>query len=315
MPISNYPYGFLAGINVRGMPILNTYSGNVYWVHSGTGSNGNNGQFNQPMATINGALSIATASNGDIILVKPGHAETIADATTVNLNKAGVAIIGLGVGSLRPILTFSAVASNIPVTAANVTVQNMICYGTRATAFTTSAFTTTGTALSPDLLLDTIEFRDSSATTGFLAGYTTNSTANSWDGFTMTNCKFYGLGTLTRTAVVSTVACDRLTLTDNFGQSLQTTVAMLMTTAATNNTNCNIARNKFQGAHTSSTLACGISGTGTAWSGIAENNYFFSLASGTGIWIPTTTKLALFQNYAPIAGAYATQGTLNPLAT
>lgn len=317
MPLSNYPNGFLNGVTIRGMPILNTYSGNVYYVNSATGSNGNPGTINEPYASINGAIAGGvTASNGDIVLCMPGHAETLAAATEVALSKAGMAIIGLGMGSLRPTLTFTAVASNIPVTASNITMKNFLMISTRVTAFTTSAFTTTGTAISNELTLDSIEFRDSSSTTGFLAGYTSNATADSWNGFTMNSCQFNsGGGVLTRKAVNAVVGADRFTFTNNSGASLQTTVAMMVTAAAVNLTNCDIGYNRFEGAHTSSSAACGISGTGTAWSGTAYNNYIFSLASGTGIWIPTTTKLALFQNYSPIAGAYATQGTLNPIAS
>ena len=319
---SNYPSGF-NNVTIRGVPITQSHPGQVFWVSNATtvlpgqigGSNGNDGTFNAPFSTINYAVNTAcTASRGDIVFVKPGHTETIAAATEVTLATAGVAVIGLGSGSLRPTLTFTAVASNIPVTAADVSMQNFLLYSTRATAFTTSAFTTTGTALSPGLTLDNIEFRDSSSITGFLAGYTSNATATSWDGFTMNNCQFNsGGGVLTRTAVVGLIACDRLILTNNRGASLQTTVAMLMTASDKNMTNCLIAHNYFEGAHTSTSLACGISGTGTAWSGTAIGNRFFSLAGSTGIWIPTTTKLALDDNYSPIAGAYATQMALNPV--
>ena len=57
MPASNYPYGFLNGLTVKGVPILNTYSGNVFWVDSVAGSDGNSGTQNQPFASINGAIA------------------------------------------------------------------------------------------------------------------------------------------------------------------------------------------------------------------------------------------------------------------
>ena len=78
MPISNYPNGFANGVNIRGVPVLNTYGGNVFWVDSGAGSNGNKGTFDRPWATIDYSIGKCTASNGDVVMVKPGHAETLA---------------------------------------------------------------------------------------------------------------------------------------------------------------------------------------------------------------------------------------------
>lgn len=318
---TNFPQGFANGLSVRGMPLLQMQPGQVFFVGNSTvlnpqqraGSNGNRGTFLDPFATLNYAVNTAcVASRGDIVFVLPGHAETITDAATITLATAGVAVVGLGGGSLRPTITYATnTTANIPVTAANVSVQNLLMLSTVASC--ASGFTTTGTALAPNFAMDNIEFRDTSSTLNFLAGYTTNTTTASQDGFSMTNCRFWSTGTGTRTAFINGVNIAGLTLVGNYGASLQTTVAMLMTAAATSSTGCNISYNRFEGAHTSSTLACGISGTGTAWNGVAHDNYFFSLASGTGIWIPTTTKLALFQNYSCIAGAYATQGALNPI--
>ena len=76
MPISNYPGGFNNGVAIQGMPVLNNYSGNIFWVDSGTGSNGNKGTFNKPFATVDYAISQCTANNDDQVHVKAGHAET-----------------------------------------------------------------------------------------------------------------------------------------------------------------------------------------------------------------------------------------------
>lgn len=123
MPISNYPNGFAGGLNVRGLPVLNSYGGSVFWVDSGTGSDGNKGTFDRPFATIDYAIGRCTASNGDIILVYPGHAETVTSSITADI--AGISIVGLGNGANRPILTGAATDETIDVTAANVTIQNI----------------------------------------------------------------------------------------------------------------------------------------------------------------------------------------------
>ncbi len=67
------------------------------------------------------------ASRGDVILVLPGHTETVSAAGGIALNKAGVTIIGLGAGTLRPTVTLdTATTATISVSAANVTIENIV---------------------------------------------------------------------------------------------------------------------------------------------------------------------------------------------
>ena len=101
--MSNYPGGFNFGLTIRNMPVINIHGGNVFWVHSGTGSDGNPGTFSKPFATLSYAVGRCTASQGDMIFAKPGHAETV--TSTIVVNVAGVSIIGIGNGTNRPNLT------------------------------------------------------------------------------------------------------------------------------------------------------------------------------------------------------------------
>jgi hypothetical protein len=126
MPISNYPNGFANGVTIRGVPVTVTNPGNVFWVDSGAGSDGNKGTYERPFATIDYAIGRCTASNGDIIFVKPGHTETVSAAGDIAADVAGVAIIGLGKGSLRPTITLdTATAATVTISAANVTMHNL----------------------------------------------------------------------------------------------------------------------------------------------------------------------------------------------
>jgi hypothetical protein len=129
MPVSNYPNGFANGITVRGMPLLNTYPGNVFWVHSGTGSDGGKGTFDRPYSTIDYAIGRCTASKGDIIVVKAGHTETISAASGIALDVIGVAVIGMGTGTLRPTINFTATASTLTMSAASCTLYNILLTG------------------------------------------------------------------------------------------------------------------------------------------------------------------------------------------
>lgn len=222
--ITNYPLGFPYGMQIRGMPLLQMQPGNVFWVNNSTvlnqnakaGSNNNRGTYLAPFATLQYAIDSCTASRGDIIFIGAGHAETIADATTLTINKAGVAIIGLGEGALRPTFTFgTAGTANIPVTAANCSIQN--CLFVAAVADVVSVFTATSTNTPTNFAIDNCEFRDGSSVLNFLTIFTSNATDASCSGLSLTNSAVYGLGTTAATAIMTLAGnCDRLTIQNNY---------------------------------------------------------------------------------------------------
>ena len=130
MPFSNFPNGFANGVAIRGMPILNSYGGNIFWVDSGSGSNTNDGTHVRPYATLDFAVGKCTANNGDLILVKAGHTETVTAAGGLDLDVAGITIIGLGNGSDRPTVNFTtAVGADMDVGADNITISNFLFTG------------------------------------------------------------------------------------------------------------------------------------------------------------------------------------------
>ncbi len=124
MGLTNFPHG----IRSFGMPVLPdaAHTGNVFFVRSTYGSNGNVGDFSNPFATIDYAIGMCTANNDDVIYVKAGHVETIAAAGGITADVAGISIIGLGNGNARPTITWSATTSSFLITAANVTLKNII---------------------------------------------------------------------------------------------------------------------------------------------------------------------------------------------
>ncbi len=165
MPIgsfTNYPQGFANGVSVRGMPLIQTNPGQVYFVGNGSillpgqkaGSDSNRGTFLDPFATLSNALNVTLQGRGDIVFILPNHKETIANATTLLMDCAGVSIIGLGGGNSRPTFTFTtATTANIPVQSSNMGIQNCLFVGnflSIASAFTgicgTSATSTISTA-------------------------------------------------------------------------------------------------------------------------------------------------------------------------
>lgn len=135
---SNFPNGFPQGITIRGVPLTMLHPGEVFWVNNSSvlpkggvgGSNGNPGTYQKPFASIDFAVGRCTAGRGDIIAVMPGHVETVTAAGGLDLDVAGIAVIGLGSGSLRPTINFTTVVgADMDVDAANITVYNLLFTG------------------------------------------------------------------------------------------------------------------------------------------------------------------------------------------
>lgn len=119
-------------LTVGGVPVTGAGAvlpNNVFWVNSTGGSDTNDGvrgrSKDSPFATIDYAIGICTASKGDVIYVMPGHAETLTNTSRITMDVTGVSVIGLGMGSLKPTLTFGTdTTADINVTAANCLLKN-----------------------------------------------------------------------------------------------------------------------------------------------------------------------------------------------
>lgn len=202
MGLTHFPNGVASfGVPVLGGgPIVTT--GNIFFVDSGIGSDGNSGKDpGQPFATIDYAVGRCAANNGDHIIVMPGHAETIAAATSLVLDVAGITIIGLGRGSDRPVLNFSATASSIPISAANIVLQNFLFTGG------IDVIINMVTVSAADVALLDLELRD--VTGQMVSGVTTTAAANRLliDRFT-----FHGAAAAGGDTAISIVGGDGITL-------------------------------------------------------------------------------------------------------
>lgn len=77
--------------------------------------------------TVELAMAACTANNGDIIFVDQEYTQTISAAAGITFDIAGVKVIGMGQGSLRPTLTFdTATTADVLVSAANCHLENFI---------------------------------------------------------------------------------------------------------------------------------------------------------------------------------------------
>ncbi len=117
-----------------------------------------------PFATVAYAFSSNLVGSGDVVYVMPGHAETIAAAGGITMDDAGVRVVGLGRGASRPTFTWATdTAATWLITAASVTVENVLCTCTGTLDFVAGIIVT-----GADCTLTDVEFRESAATSQFV---------------------------------------------------------------------------------------------------------------------------------------------------
>ena len=146
---------------------IEQHPGSVFFVHSGTGTDGAGYGRNpdSPTATLDYAVGLCTASKGDVIYVLPGHAESLTTATSLTMDVAGVKVVGLGWGAKRPTFTITtATTATWNVTAAGCWVENVLIVSN----FLNVAASMTVAAGGTSLTLKNVEFRDTSAILGSL---------------------------------------------------------------------------------------------------------------------------------------------------
>jgi len=110
------------------------HPGNIWFVDSGASGGGDTTGHGRdpdsPFLTLDYAIGRCTANNGDVIYLLPGHAETIIADSGVDIDVAGVKVIGLGWGASRPTFTFTtAVTADFKLAAASVVVKNLLFLG------------------------------------------------------------------------------------------------------------------------------------------------------------------------------------------
>lgn len=245
--------------------------------------------------TIMGAMASCVANRGDIIIVMPGHAETISDATTQAWATAGVSLIGLGVGSLRPTLTFStANTATVAVSADNVSITGFLLIANFlavASAFTLST--------AKDFHCEGNEFRDTSSVLNFINFVKTGSTANAADGLTFSKNRAIITGITALTTPVNILGnCDRPTINDNFiTKAVLNNTSCLLKHAALVVTNLEMARNKIFSANTdSATGGFLITTSSTTNTGMVYDNYVQGLDVAGAILVTAGSKYGMFNN-------------------
>lgn len=315
--MDNYPGGFTNGILIRGMPIHVTNPGKVFWVGNSTTllagektkSDGNKGTYYEPFSTLDYAVGQCASGRGDIIMVRPGHTETVSSATALALDVAGIAIVGLGVGSARPTITLdTATTATIGVSAANISMQNMVISANFADIV--SAFTVTA----KNFTLAHCDIVATATNMNFLHVIDTNTTDNSADGLTVTNCFWHEPDAATLAFALVDSSNKNWNVSDNTmvtGNATADTAALFTIATGKDLSGLRVLRNNIDvTGNATSTAGILITTDGTAGTGIIANNNIKHLDATTEILITATHTYGLFENRATaVANA---QGYLLP---
>lgn len=186
------------GVNVLGADFT---TGKTFYVSSAV-SNGDGLTPDTALSTIDAAIGLCRANKGDRIYVLPGHAENVSAAGYIAADVAGIRIIGLGRGSSRPTLSWTAAAATITVTAAGISFENFIFVNNFADVVT--QFSVSGAG--DDLLFTNCLFRDTSSILNAIDFITL---ATGADGLGLYDCQVIGMSA-NNDSFITGVAHDRL---------------------------------------------------------------------------------------------------------
>lgn len=95
---ADYGFGFVDMILLDGRPLRSAYPGQIFWVDSNASHTGR-GTFKAPDITADAAYGRCVADRGDLVVIKPGHAETSGAAgssTWLTMDVDGAGVVGLG---------------------------------------------------------------------------------------------------------------------------------------------------------------------------------------------------------------------------
>jgi len=292
MPLTNFPNG----VSSFGMPVIGMggsippTTGTVFFVSSDTGNANNTGlRPDDALATIDGAINKCTASQGDIIIVMPGHTETISGATSLVMDVAGVSVIGLGQGSLRPTLTYSATASIITVSGADCRLENLILVGNVDNIVTGISITATGDGC----VLKDIEIRDGAADKEFLLPIAIAAGAAD---VVIDGLRFFGLAGGATSCIAAAGAADRFVLKNSLIIGDFSEAAVKLDAAAS--VGILIDNNRVTNIDTDAGLGIAANTTTTGW---MSNNYVMNLKNEVvGL---SGTAMAFCENYGTNAAS------------
>lgn len=291
MAMSVFPQGFAGGVSIQGLPLVNMYSGQVLWVDSATGSNGNKGTRERPFATLDYAIGRCNANKGDKIIIKENHAETITGAGGITADIAGITIIGLGTYNQRPrFLMDGGTTVSFVVSAADVMVQNLVFASGHSNVVTCFDVTAVGATFIG------VEFGNNTTNEDFLTPIKVTSTVNNaGDGLRIEGCRWITSDADDLEFVEINGNLDGLVFRHNFMCSIGTASPAILTAGTKILTNADICHNRIQNANTSGDIFINNGGTGNT--GLVSYNIAGNLDVTGAQDFGAATGLQFFENY------------------
>jgi hypothetical protein len=319
--MSNYPNGFKDGVTINNVPLVLTNPGEVFFVsnadvlldknQSVAGVNqAGGGTFQRPFRTLDFAVGQCTASRGDLIILMPGHEETLSSATALAMDVAGVTVLGLGTGTLRPkFILDTATTTTVAVSAANVSFKNIIF----SANFADIAELFTPTAV--NLHLEDCKFTQEATNMNFVEIADTSTTDNEADGLSFLRCEWIEPDTATTSLVNVDADVDRLSVVDcDINLGINGVLACIAEVAAGKDlTNCYIHNNRCTRLVTASAVGLiTFADTTTTNTGTISDNFWTHRDIAGELLLTAGTNVNAFNNYA--TGVIGTSGYLLPAA-
>lgn len=266
---------------------------------------------NNLVSTIAAGLARCRAGMNDVVFVLPGHVETVSGTTMTSGLKAGTRVIGLGVGTNRPTLTFGTTTAQLVLDDANCSFSNMILNMNGAVVAKGINVTAAGCGIyGCDIDVATVASTNL-ATVGIEVGTAAH-------GFELKGNYIHGVadGGSTSVVIVAGVA-NGVVIEGNVIQAAVATVTIGVINVTAAALNLRIANNICENRLASS--SAGISVTGAvACSGVAYGNFCGTNAGApgtSGLTLNAASLLRCFQNFSTDTGGAATNsGILSPVA-
>lgn len=247
-------------------------------------------------STVKDAVAACTASRGDVIFVLPGHTEDVTSNTDLNVNVAGVSVIGLGTGNLRPTFTLkTATSALITISAANCGLYDVIVDGTGIDAIASMvSITAAGVTVKGN------KFTLASATAQATLGILTTAAATD---LSIVGNVFKGTNNAGCTAAIELVGGDNILIEGNYIQGAFTAGVGGITNITTDVTNLTVKDNLINNLTALSTKAMTFTSGSTGF--ISGNK--MQILSGTA---PITGAAMSWVGGNYYAATIATAGTL-----
>lgn len=278
--------------------------GNVFFVSStasGASTTGPGWAPENAYSTIDAAVGACAANNGDVIVVLPGHVETISAAGGLALDVEGITVVGIGRGTKQPKLDFTAAAATCTMSAANVTLDNFQVEASFADIVSEIVVSGDGCTIRNCRFLEPTT--DENALINILTG-----AANAADFLTVENCVFRGLDAANTIGISFPNAQDGAVIRNNYFLGVFETGAIK---AAGVITQCCIHDNFINNTSgdADECIIIADTSTGVVCRNVVGNN----LAGNATTNISCGTTMTMAENYSTDKGDV--QGVLDPIAT